>query len=40
MELRVWCETTEFALTDHISSEKKVQLIKEWRDLMTKVSDN
>ena len=39
-ELRVWCETTEFELTDYTANGRTTPLIKEWRDLMTKVSDN
>ena len=39
-ELRLWCETTEFQLTEYTSEGRTTPLIKEWRDLMTRVSDN
>ena len=38
-ELRVWCETTEFELTEHDSNGRQTPLVKEWRDIMTGVSD-
>jgi dynein heavy chain 2 len=39
-ELRVWCDTTDFTLTEHKSNNRATPLIKEWKELMTKVSDN
>lgn len=39
-ELRVWSETTEFVLTEHKSNGRTTQLIKEWKEVMTQVSDN
>ena len=39
-ELRVWSETTEFVLTEHNSNGRTTQLIKEWKEVMTQVSDN
>ena len=39
-ELRVWCDTTDFVLTEHNSNGRTTPLIKDWKDLMTKVSDN
>jgi len=34
-ELRVWCESTEFVLTDYESSGRTTQLIREWKEVMT-----
>jgi len=39
-ELSVWCESTEFVLTDYESNGRTTQLIKEWKDVMTQVSDH
>jgi len=39
-ELRVWCENTEFILTEHSSNGRQTQLIKEWKEVMTQVSDH
>ena len=39
-ELKVWCETTEFEMTEYQANNRMTPLIKEWKDLMTKVSDN
>ena len=39
-ELRVWCDTTDFTLTEYTSNNRATPLIKEWKELMTKVSDN
>jgi len=39
-ELRVWCESTEFILTDYESHGRTTPLIKEWKEVMTQVSDN
>jgi len=34
-ELRVWCENTEFILTEHESNGRTTPLIKEWKEVMT-----
>jgi dynein heavy chain 2 len=34
-ELRVWCENTEFVLTEHESNGRQTPLIKEWKEVMT-----
>lgn len=39
-ELKVWCETTDFQLTEYKANDRSTPLIKEWKDMMTKVSDN
>lgn len=40
-ELRVWSETHEFNTSDHVTnSGDKIVLIKDWKDLMTYISDN
>ncbi|EGR34149.1 hypothetical protein IMG5_022750, partial [Ichthyophthirius multifiliis] len=39
-ELNNWCDTYEFELTEYKSNNKLTPLIKEWKDLLTKVSDN
>ena len=39
-ELEDWCETTKFEFTVYKKGEKTTPLIKEWKDLMTQVSDN
>lgn len=39
-ELRTWCDTSEFELTEYSSNNRTTPLIKEWKELMTKVSDN
>ena len=39
-ELRVWCESAEFTLTDYDSNGRRTPLIKEWKEVMTAVSDN
>jgi dynein heavy chain 2 len=39
-ELRVWCENTEFILTEHDSNGRKTPLIKEWKEVITQVSDH
>lgn len=39
-ELRVWCENTEFILTTHDSNGRQTPLIKEWKEVMTQVSDH
>ncbi|KAL4440929.1 hypothetical protein ABPG74_009342 [Tetrahymena malaccensis] len=39
-ELKQWCDTYDFELTEHNSNGRQTPLIKEWKDLLTKVSDN
>ena len=39
-ELRVWCESTEFTLSDYASNGRTTPLIKEWKEIMTAVSDH
>ena len=39
-ELRSWCEDTEFVLTEYDSNGRQTPLIKEWKEVMTQVSDN
>ena len=39
-ELRQWCDNTEFVLTMHNSNNRETPLIKEWKEVMTQVSDN
>lgn len=39
-ELKIWCETAEFELSEFTNNNRSTPLIKEWKDLMTKVSDN
>ena len=39
-ELRAWCDNTEFILTEHESNGRQTPLIKEWKDVMTQVSDH
>ncbi len=39
-ELKQWCDESDFEMTDYTSGEKTVPLIKEWKDMLTKVSDN
>lgn len=39
-ELRVWCENTEFILTEHDSNGRQTPLIKEWKEVITQVSDH
>ena len=41
LELRAWCDKTEFVLTDCVGGKgRTVPLIKEWKDIMNQVSDN
>lgn len=40
LELKTWCESAEFELTDYTNNNRTTPLIREWKDLMTKVSDN
>jgi dynein heavy chain 2 len=39
-ELRIWCESAEFEITDYDSNGRTTPLIKEWKEVITKVSDN
>lgn len=39
-ELRVWCDTTEFVLSDYASNGRTTPVIKEWKEVMTQVSDH
>lgn len=40
LELKVWLETTEFELQEHKTSKQNtITIIKEWKDLLTKVGD-
>jgi dynein heavy chain 2 len=39
-ELRVWCENTEFVLTEHDSNGRQTPLIREWKEVITAVSDH
>lgn len=39
-ELRVWCENTEFILAEHDSNGRQTPLIKEWKEVITAVSDH
>ena len=40
IELQGWCDNAEFELTEYSSNNRTTPLIKEWKELMTKVSDN
>ena len=39
-ELRVWCDEAIFSLFEHVQNERVTPLIKDWKELMTQVSDN
>ena len=39
-ELRVWCDSTEFTLSDYLSNGRTTPLIKEWKEIITAVSDH
>ena len=39
-ELRIWCDTAEFQLVDHVQNARSTPLIKEWKEIMTQVSDH
>lgn len=39
-ELDEWCDVTKFEFTEYKKNNRMTPLIKEWRDLMTVVSDN
>ena len=38
-ELRVWAEETEFSVIQHETTSRKTYLIKDWKDIFTKISD-
>lgn len=40
VELTNWIETYEFEFTEYTSNNRTTPLIKEWKDMLTKVSDN
>ena len=39
-ELKVWCDSAEFIVTDYDSNGRRTPLIKEWKEIITQVSDN
>lgn len=39
-ELRIWCDETKFSLYEHIQNERSTPLIKDWKELLTLLSDN
>ncbi|OMJ92391.1 hypothetical protein SteCoe_4833 [Stentor coeruleus] len=39
-ELRVWCDEASFSLFEHVQNDRVTPLIKDWKELMTQVSDN
>ena len=39
-ELSVWCDETVFELSDYESNGRTTPLIKEWKEVMTQVSDH
>ena len=39
-EISVWCLTAEFSLVTHTSNGRETPLIKEWKDVITKISDH
>lgn len=39
-ELRNWCDTTEFVLTEYESNNRTTPLVKEWKEIITQVSDH
>ena len=39
-ELRNWCDETEFTLSDYASNGRTTPLIKEWKEVITAVSDH
>jgi len=39
-ELRTWCDETEFVLTEYDSNGRTTPLVKEWKEIMTQVSDH
>ena len=39
-ELRVWCDEATFSLFEHVQNDRVTPLIKDWKELLTQVSDN
>lgn len=39
-ELRIWCDTTEFTISEYLSNNRSTPLIKEWKEIITAVSDH
>ena len=39
-ELRIWCDETKFSLYEHVQNERSTPLIKDWKELLTQLSDN
>ena len=39
-ELRVWCDEATFTLFEHVQNDRVTPLIKEWKEILTQVSDN
>ena len=39
-ELRIWCDTTEFTCSDYTSNNRTTPLIREWKEVITAVSDH
>jgi dynein heavy chain 2 len=39
-ELRVWCDSTEWVVSDYQSNGRTTPVIKEWKEVMTQVSDH
>ena len=39
-ELRTWCDFTEFELSDYASNGRTTPLIKEWKEIISAVSDH
>jgi dynein heavy chain 2 len=39
-ELRIWCDSTEFELTEYKSNDRTTPLVKEWKEIITAVSDH
>ena len=38
-DLKLWCETAEFSLLDHIQDGRTTPLIKDWKEITSQVSD-
>jgi dynein heavy chain 2 len=38
-ELREWCDATEFETSEYESNGRKTHLVKEWKEIITQVSD-
>ena len=34
-ELRIWCDSTEFLLSEYSSNNRTTPLVKEWKEIMT-----